>query len=653
MIRIDPGHLWRPPFGLERIGKPLTVIVDLRTGHRPVREYYLTSFQAGHAVERHALNLAGAKDLFSSSTILRTYPDELVLGAKCRFQGEETELLHYPVKLADFEADAAARPDVQINPVDLGAILVPSDWLLLKAGQKALVDVAAISYQRSITNGKLRAYFESSHQPVETVLNLEQRRRAQFSLTLGPIRSGPDKDVLHISAADADGREIWHKQISTMFVAHTPEMPMFGAIKTKLRYDAPISVRDADSGRLSGIDYNGAWKPALTDVVIALPNGSRFAFWRGSSYIPFWAPDGFVDSVEPLMDKELRYGRVEILESTCARIRVRWTYQSTDFNYKVWGDEATEDFTFYPDGFGTRTLSLKSGPGADYELSEFIVLTPQSTYPLDVFPKNIAELVYLDGAKQEIAFPYRPPSGSGEGFQANKLENTRGVPIIYRLHMHKDDDATPIYFYPGDRTMPIAYSPFYDRGYLVTPAYWGSHWPLGRGKSTGWTIDDRIYSNPGHNSLMTWGLGNRPTPMSTFRTEMIDTLGNSKPMTIQRWSWLIANTDISDNRLIEWAQSFSHPPSIEATGARLEFESYVQERRAIRITLEKAEVTITLKPVAPCVDPVFEIAGSSGKLLSVTLDGRPLPQSSFAWDGRTLWIKAIIDKPARLKLQFA
>jgi len=36
------------------------------------------------------------------------------------------------------------------------------------------------------------------------------------------------------------------------------------------------------------------------------------------------------------MDKELRYGRVQVLESTTARVHVRWTYQSTDFLYQVW-----------------------------------------------------------------------------------------------------------------------------------------------------------------------------------------------------------------------------------------------------------------------------------------------------------------------------
>ena len=93
-----------------------------------------------------------------------------------------------------------------------------------------------------------------------------------------------------------------------------------------LRYDAPISVLSRD-GKLSSMSYAGAWDSKLKDIVVALPNGTRFVFWRGSCYIPFWAsrhnvgfnyewaegtpgPDA-VDCVEPLMDKELRYSRAQ------------------------------------------------------------------------------------------------------------------------------------------------------------------------------------------------------------------------------------------------------------------------------------------------------------------------------------------------------
>ena len=108
-----------------------------------------------------------------------------------------------------------------------------------------------------------------------------------------------------------------------MIVTKPPKWPEFGATLTKLRYDAPISVRDPKTGALSSMNYDTAWPAHLEDVVVSLPGGSRYVFWRGSCYIPFWAgkhntgmsyewaettppPDGFTDSVEPLMDKELR-----------------------------------------------------------------------------------------------------------------------------------------------------------------------------------------------------------------------------------------------------------------------------------------------------------------------------------------------------------
>ena len=201
-----------------------------------------------------------------------------------------------------------------------------------------------------------------------------------MTAALGPCSQTFERDVLHVAIEAGDGRELWHKQIRVMIVPNPPKWPAFGAVGTKLRYDAPISVRRAD-GKFTSMDYAEAWNPKFKDLVVALPNGSRFVFWRGSCYIPFWAgryntglcyewaeskpPADAHDAVEPLMDKELRYSRVQIIESTAARVHVRWSYQLCDFDYKVWGSSAVEDFYFYPDGFGTRALTLHSDPEAN------------------------------------------------------------------------------------------------------------------------------------------------------------------------------------------------------------------------------------------------------------------------------------------------
>ena len=61
-------------------------------------------------------------------------------------EGEHhVEIAREVVPAVPIQADAVAAADTVINPVDLGAILVPADRLLLGDGQSGHVDVAAIS----------------------------------------------------------------------------------------------------------------------------------------------------------------------------------------------------------------------------------------------------------------------------------------------------------------------------------------------------------------------------------------------------------------------------------------------------------------------------------------------------------------------------
>jgi hypothetical protein len=132
----------------------------------------------------------------------------------------------------------------------------------------------------------------------------------------------------------------------------------------------------------------------------------------------------------------------------------------------------------------------------------------------------------------------------------------------------------------------------------------------------------------------------------------LDTLGVSKTQAVRRWAWLIAMTDITDVRLLDWAASFSRPPSLELVGARLDFEAYVPERRALRIHVDHKTATLQLKPVMRSVNPVIEIVSAPGNLAGVTLDGRRLDGREYAWDGKTLWLNATFDRPAEIGLRF-
>lgn len=461
-----------------------------------------------------------------------------------------------------------------------------------------------------------------------------------------------------------------------MVVTRVPRWPSFGAVETKLRYDAPILAADPKTGSNSpSIDYRTAWDEKFKDVVVFLPNGSRFVFWRGANYIPFWAgkhntgvlyqwsedcstgfvshPDGSRDCPEPLFDSELRYSRVRIIESSASRVHVRWDYQPTDTRYEVLGARAAEDFYFYPDGFGTRVVTVSSLRGKAHQLSEFIIITPQAAYPLDVLPQYMMEALSLEGGKERIEFPFTPTmkstSGS-EGWALSKVAEPREKPMLYRVFAHKDDSAAAIYFHPSDPAVPKGYAPFYDKGELVTPVYWGNHWPLSRGKWTGWAINDQITMGPTHSSVAGWFATNRSAgerdwevkPLTAGEWTVPDGHGPTRAMNMSRFAWMIAYTDLPDESLRDWGRSFSTPPAIEVAGARLDVTSYSVERRALRLVAEQSTLRIVLKPLERTVNPVFEIETAPKHLVGITLDGKALQPESYAWDGAVLWIKASI-----------
>lgn len=680
-VAVDAGHPWRPPFGIDRVGASPVAHIRWNTEQKPAAEYDLVTYRSHHETERYRLHPqqdpspsqrrhTDTRPYFANVT-LQEIPDEVRVLGQCRAAAKAKEILRQAVKWPELEADAEARPDRPIHPVDLGAILVPHDQLLLASGQHAIVDVAVLSRARDIPNARLLASFDHEKSLGQSFPITKGNRRTR-TLEV-PLTSRADSAVLTVSLTDGS-RTLWTKDIRTLVVPKPPRWPTFGAVETRLRYDKSIVTVDPQTGqRKTPIDYGKAWNPALNDVVVFLPNGSRFVFWRGASYIPMWVspdntgvsyqwaenlshpvphPDGTKDFREPMFDSELRYGRVQIIESTASRVHVRWSYQLTTLDYSVLSDQATEDFYFYLDGFGTRVITLASMPDERYQLTEFIVVTPQDAYPFDVLPSHLADVLYLDGRNDRITFPVRPSNGRSAR-EPLYVSDEQKQPRVLRLFQHKNDPAAVIYFQPGEITTPNAYASFHDRGEEVTPAYWGSHWPLTRGKWTHWTIDDGIHAGPAHNSVLSVGY-DPPKPISMNELEMPDGKGQVRPMVVRRWAALIAKTEASDQELIDWAQSFSTPPSLALKGARLALPSYSVEGRALRLVAEASTIEIRLEPAVRTVNPVFEIENARQQLLGVTLDDKALASSNYAWDGATLWIRVRIDaKGAKLQVRFA
>jgi hypothetical protein len=695
----EHGHPWRPPYGVDRVGQSYDIIVNIQSKELPVGEFVLVSYSHGKELSKKTIQLTN-KIPFSGRMPKAEEADQFAIyfiGSQAitektgnTFNGrapmientdqvallyttngkDPVELARQEVNLPSLEAEAVARPDKVINPIDLNSILVPANWLLLAGGQKAYVTVAVLNRDNRITNGRVTAWYNSSpNYKVNEPLPLSQGNKVQKELLLPECSKTLEKDILHVSVQNSDGKELWHEQIKVMIVPNPPVLPSFGALKTKLRYDSPVI--NIVNGKNVPLNYNELWKPEFEDVVVCLPNGSRWVFWRGTSYIPIWAaqhniglsyqwaergfPRGdFVDCIEPLMDKELRWSRVEIVESTNARIHVRWSYQSCDFNYKVNGDLAVEDYYFYPDGLGTRVLELATVPDGEYEITEFIIIAPPAAFPLDFLPFLPVDIISTNThEKASINLP--------EWFalnEANQPWKKIHGPSMYRIRLHKEEPLSAIIYSPNLTTetyhpvkKPYTFGPFFDNGYMVTPAYWGGHWPLSRGFMTMWSINESIWTAPSHNSLTTYSLS-RPKPIKSAIVDTKDAFGIVKPMKIETWAWLIGMTDANDDGLLQLAQSYAKPPALDLTGAKQDQEPYSFESRAMRLVVDNKNVTIKIKPEGWCINPVFELKNAPKKLQEIKLEGKPLPTDKYAWDGNTLWLNAKINQPEMLQLLF-
>ena len=85
-------------------------------------------------------------------------------------------------------------------------------------------------------------------------------------------------------------------------------------------------------------------------VVVECEKPWRFVFWDKAQYVgcvdlgegvwftPEWCEVNSPNDLhcyEPIMDKQLRWSKIQLLESGPARARVRWTYALNDMRYRI------------------------------------------------------------------------------------------------------------------------------------------------------------------------------------------------------------------------------------------------------------------------------------------------------------------------------
>jgi hypothetical protein len=161
-------------------------------------------------------------------------------------------------------------------------------------------------------------------------------------------------------------------------------------------------------------------------VVVDCDKPWRFVFWDKAQYVgcvdvgdgvwftPEWCETNSPNDLhcyEPIMDKQLRWSRIEILESGPARARVRWTYALNDMRYRIFhGDTRAEEiYTIYPDGVAVREVILWPGTQNNHggnanlwQVAEWILINAAGTSPHECL---------------QLPTPFTLRNGGGEAIQ--------------------------------------------------------------------------------------------------------------------------------------------------------------------------------------------------------------------------------------------
>ena len=155
-----------------------------------------------------------------------------------------------------------------------------------------------------------------------------------------------------------------------MLIPNPPKWPTFGAVRTKLRYDAPIPVAGGKPNQL-----RERMGPEAARCRGLLPNGASIRLLAGIVVLPvlggpvehglllrmggdFWQAHGWRPEIASNRSRTRSCATAGSRSSSRRppASTLRWSYQSCDLDYRVWGDFAVEDFYFYPDALGTRVL---------------------------------------------------------------------------------------------------------------------------------------------------------------------------------------------------------------------------------------------------------------------------------------------------------
>jgi hypothetical protein len=187
-------------------------------------------------------------------------------------------------------------------------------------------------------------------------------------------------------------------------------------------------------------EWDAPWRIGPhADVVVAFADSpARLVFWHGANFVPCWVTetgqwfsDGAVQrpGAGPHQDRLCRFSFASVLETSPARVVVRWRYAPVDEKGELihgdpvtrWHDWVDEFYTIYPDRSGVRSVTLHS---STWDQPVWVQQDIAIRHPGEPAPSAAAtsKVIPLAGGVLEVSagegdLPFRVIPG-----QANRIE---------------------------------------------------------------------------------------------------------------------------------------------------------------------------------------------------------------------------------------
>lgn len=402
-----------------------------------------------------------------------------------------------------------------------------------------------------------------------------------------------------------------------------PESPKgrFGAFYTRLNY------YDAWDRRWRVSDH--------PDVVVRFDDADyRFVFWRGTNYVPCWATangiwytnefnetwgNGIIGCGEPMSDKHCAYSHVRIIESNDARAVVHWRYALVDVYgnrprkdpVTGWTDFTDELYTIYPDGTGTRKITLHSTqPLEAHEFQETMVVMQPGQTPEDVWDAKAITMANMAGEEHVYDWTGGAPKAIDKPDFANiQRVNIKSPtkpffvvspgPCLTRRQVRSDRPVFPVY---AHEIRPGATFP------------WWNHWPTAEIPSDGRhaVAADRA-SHASVSSGMEW---EDYEVTATSRTRVM----------------LHGLTALAAKDLVPLAASWLTPPVLTMIGGDALSHGYDVTQRAYVLSVASPDVReVALRIDASHGSPLHNLClvinGWEDSCAQISIDGQDRPHS--------------------------